>query len=379
MKSIHIYIFIDALGHELVKRYNFMPNELPFKSKLTSTFGYSSTCIPSILTGLKPNEHGHFSSFFKSENSPFKKLWPLKFIPSFIQSKSRFRGIVSKLVGKAFGYTGYFSLYHIPYDEVVKFDYIEKKDIYKEDGIVNNKDTIFDLLNNFDREYSCSDWRESDEHNLEEALSKVEDKNLDVLYVYCSELDALLHQEGNTSVKVENKIKWYESYIRKIIEKSEKEGRTTTVSVFSDHGMSDVKHQHNLMKSVADLGLSSSTDYTAVYDSTMIRFWFNNNNSYKIILEYLNTLDFGRVLSENELKDWSCYFEDGKFGEVIFLLEPGHIVCPSFMGVNPVKGMHGYSPIDKDSYATFCSNKDMKIPMNSITDIYSLIEKEVCV
>ncbi|MCJ8345695.1 hypothetical protein MJH12_09150, partial [bacterium] len=203
MKDLHVYIFIDALGFEIINQYGFLKNELPFQKKLKSIFGYSSTCIPSILTGSTPDQHGHFSSFYMSKDSPFKYLWPLKFVPGFIRSRSRFRGLVSKLVATVSGYTGYFSLYHIPYKDVAKFDYLEKKDIYKKGGIINENSTFFDLLQESQVAYKHSNWKRNDQHNLEEALSWIQEDDQEFIYVYCSELDALLHQEGKFSDKVE--------------------------------------------------------------------------------------------------------------------------------------------------------------------------------
>ncbi|MCJ8346327.1 hypothetical protein MJH12_12360, partial [bacterium] len=180
------------------------------------------------------------------------------------------------------------------------------------------------------------------------------------------------------SDKVESKIRWYESYIRKMIKESEIQGRKLILKVFSDHGMCNVKSNHNLMDEVEKLGLNSDLDYTVIYDSTMVRFWFHNDRARQIISEYLDSLQIGKTLSKSTLRKWSCYFPDQKFGELIFLMDPGRLICPSFMGNKTVKGMHGYHPEDKDSYASLCSNSILKVAVNSIVDIYSLIKSEVC-
>jgi len=82
--KISIVVFIDALGWEVLKGRRFMEEELPLRRKLRSVFGFSSACIPSILTGLMPRDHRHWSFFYYSpETSPFKPQ-PTRSIPSFL-------------------------------------------------------------------------------------------------------------------------------------------------------------------------------------------------------------------------------------------------------------------------------------------------------
>ena len=49
MKSIPIYLFMDAMGWEIVQNYHFLESELPFRYPVQMQFGYSSTAIPTIL------------------------------------------------------------------------------------------------------------------------------------------------------------------------------------------------------------------------------------------------------------------------------------------------------------------------------------------
>ena len=51
--EVVIFLFIDALGWELVSRTGFMESELPFRRKVEMQFGYSSTAVPTILSGRR--------------------------------------------------------------------------------------------------------------------------------------------------------------------------------------------------------------------------------------------------------------------------------------------------------------------------------------
>src|SRR5574344_971450 len=118
MKKLRLYIFIDALGWELVNRYHFCADFLPYRYCVTTQLGYSAGAVPTILSGKAPTEHGHFSFFFYNpEHSPFR--W-MRFVPSFllpdsIFSRHRIRHHLSKWLKKLLGYTGYFQLYSVPF------------------------------------------------------------------------------------------------------------------------------------------------------------------------------------------------------------------------------------------------------------------------
>ena len=56
MKEIlPLFIMIDACGWEILKGRPFLKDLAPHRRKLESVFGYSSTCVPSILSGHWPD------------------------------------------------------------------------------------------------------------------------------------------------------------------------------------------------------------------------------------------------------------------------------------------------------------------------------------
>src|ERR1051325_4546983 len=58
-----LFIFIDACGWEIIKNESFLTSLAPSRKKLESVFGYSSACVPSILSGRWPAEHRNWSYF----------------------------------------------------------------------------------------------------------------------------------------------------------------------------------------------------------------------------------------------------------------------------------------------------------------------------
>jgi hypothetical protein len=142
--------------------------------------------------------------------------------------------------------------------------------------------------------------------------------------------------------------------------------------VCSDHGMTPVTRQADLVGAVTKLGLRMPQDYLAVYDSTMARFWFFNEAARQRVTEVMHALDCGRVLSQKEMDKFGLHFSDQRYGELIFLLNPGSIVAESdFNGKGWFpEGMHGYHPDDSYSDAIFLSNEKPQQPMHTIADVY---------
>jgi hypothetical protein len=170
---IDIFAFVDALGWEVLRGRRFLDEELPWRQRVRSVLGYSSACVPSILTGCTPREHGHWSFFFCSpETSPFRSLRPLRALPESITSRARVRNLLSKAVARQHGFTGYFQLYQLPFEHAHEFDYCEKRDLFSEGG-VSGAPTIFDKLRKSGTPFHVSNWRQDVDTNLRSADRRV--------------------------------------------------------------------------------------------------------------------------------------------------------------------------------------------------------------
>ena len=58
-----LFVFVDACGWEIIKDHPFARTLAPERRSLRSVFGYSSACIPSILSGRWPVEHRNWCYF----------------------------------------------------------------------------------------------------------------------------------------------------------------------------------------------------------------------------------------------------------------------------------------------------------------------------
>ncbi len=375
-EKLSVVIFIDALGWEVLKGRRFLEEELPYRRKLKSVFGFSSACIPSILTGLMPREHNHWSFFYYSpKTSPFKPLKFLKLFPGSLVNRGRVRNLISKMVKKFYGYTGYFQLYNIPFKHVDLFDYCEKNDLFVPGGM-NRGSNIFEHLEKAGIPYHVSDWRDTEENNLESVNNDISQGAIRFALLYMADMDALLHNVGKESSQVDDKLAWYETRIRKLLKVANEHYKQVNLFICSDHGMATVHTHVDLMQKIESLGLEFGKDYTATYDSTMGRFWFHTAGSREQVAEMLERVSEGRILSDDELKRLGCDFDNHQYGELIFLMNPGVIVVPSHMGEKPITGMHGYHPDDADSDASLLANVEPPAEIQAIPDMFRLMRME---
>jgi hypothetical protein len=374
--QVSIVVFIDALGWEVLKGRRFMEAELPVRRKLRSVFGFSSACIPSILSGLMPREHRHWSFFYYSpKTSPFKALKPLGWLPGSLVNRGRVRNLISKLVKRIYGYTGYFQLYNIPFGQVDQFDYCEKRDLFVPGGL-NRGENIFDRLKQAGVPYHVSDWRAPEFVNLHALRADLAKGQIRFALLYMAAMDALLHQVGKESPEVDAKLAWYEGQLRDILSEAAAHYEQVRMFVCSDHGMATIHTHVDLMAKIEALGLEFGRDYAATYDSTMGRFWFHNNRARTAVTALLENQPHGRILPREELKALGCDFEGDQFGELIFLMGAGVLILPSHMGTTPITGMHGYHPDDPDSDASLLSNCAPPNDPKAITDVFHLMRAE---
>ena len=141
--------------------------------------------------------------------------------------------------------------------------------------------------------------------------------------------------------------------------------------------MTPVQHHHDLARDIEELGLRMPDDYLAVYDSTMARFWFFSDIARQKIIDRLAALACGRVLTNDERETLGVRFGDRRYGDLVFLLDPGWLLSSSDFnapGWLP-SGMHGYHPDDLYSDAIFLSNQEPPVPMRTIADAYSCMAR----
>jgi hypothetical protein len=375
-RVLPLFIMVDACGWEISKDRPFLRGLAPNRKKLNSVFGYSSTCVPSILSGRWPDEHHNWCYFiYDPAHSPFAKLRWLRFLPKALTSRRIVRRALTKLVKSRLNFKGYFDLYNIPFQHIHLYDFTEKKSPLQPRGM-NRGANIFDWLEERRISHFVSDPNKTEEENRAALAAELRAGKIDFAFMYWAGLDGLLHSVGNNAPEIGARLEQYEEWIKDLVRQAASRYDEVRLYVFSDHGMANCDKHVDLMEVIEALPLKFGEDYVAVYDSTMARFWFLKHGVREVVEGRLKQVVEGRIIDDGELKELRAHFPDGRYGELIFLMDEGVLIVPSHMGERPIRAMHGYHPRDPQSYAALFTNQVVPDSIQAIPHIYNLMTYE---
>ena len=336
-------------------------------------FGYSSSAIPTILSGKTPAEHGHLGLFrFAPSASPFKTLSKMAWLfkPANFWNRGRIRHHLSKIMKKIYGFTGYFQLYRMPLWKLKYMDYCEKKNLF----IANGMDEIanlHDVLNKKQVNFHISDWHLSDAENYLAAEKAIENGKI-FLFVYTAGFDGLLHDKVGDFNAVSAKLYEIQKQIESLYDQATKYAENVHFTVFSDHGMTPLAGTVDIMNKIEKCSLIFGEDYGACFDSTMARFYYLNAKAEPVITELMKEFK-GHFLNKDEEIKYGIYRKDRAFGDAIFLLEAGLQIVPSDMGGTALSGMHGFAPENEHSFASILSNESLPQGTEKVADYFNFM------
>lgn len=372
-KTIEIFLFIDALGWKIVNDHKFLAELLPYRKSAFMQFGYSSSAIPTILSGKTPAEHGHLGLFrFTQTGSPFKHFsrmaWLFK--PESFWNRGRVRHHLSKIIKKLYGFTGYFQLYRMPIWKLGFVDYCEKKDLFVANGM-KPYENLYDALSRMGVPFHISDWHLSDTENYAAAAKAIENGKK-FLFVYTASFDGMLHNQVGDFQAVGRRLDTMAEQVKSLYAKAQEYAESVHFTIISDHGMTPLVQTADMMSAMEQTGLVFGRDYGACYDSTMARFYYLVPESREVIENAMRQFP-GHFLTEDEERKYDIYREDRLFGDAVFLLDAGIQLAPSDMGDKPMNGMHGFAPEDVYSAAAILANVPLPAYINHVKDYYKLM------
>lgn len=356
-----IVILIDALGYDIAQRHGFRPSRLSNPERLGTVLGFSQAALTTILTGLSPADHGLWMMYaFADGPSPF--AW-LKAVP-FSSRRRHLRNSIRWVLDHLYRVGSYYSLYDVPRHVFPYLDLPARRRMFCPGG-AGKRRNIFDELEA--RGVAWSAWDHTfDEEEAFDALERSVGSGDDAFrLLYTAGLDSTMHRHGTDGEQVRYHLEWYSDRIERITARTKGE----RVVVLGDHGMCDVERHLDLMSLVDALGLRMPVDYIAFYDSTMARFRIRNMEAGKRLEGLLAGLEGGRILGGDEAELLGVRFPDASFGDLIYLVDPGTIILPSYMGGEPVAAMHGYHPETPCMYSILFSNDEGEGRPEDLTDV----------
>ncbi len=348
-KKLAIFL-IDAFRYDFITKegtpFLFNLSQKGCYSKLKTILGYSVGIDPIFFSGTYPEQNNIWTYFTfnpKTKSLIAQLLWPLDQIP-----KSRISRYFHALVYRLFQSLKIIKFkefpYNLPFKKLNYFEYVQKKHITKPKSL-QNIPTLIDLFEKYHIKYKIFDWYASDKKKFADFIEQKNEK-IDVLIFYLSDLDGILHKYGIKSTRTQQKLREIDLNISKVHIILSKLWPDFSFVIFSDHGITEVKKTIDLPSELnLNINFKEYKDYLAFYDATMARFWFFNEKSQKIIKKILKSKTYGKILTKSQYKEFHINFSHNKYGDLLFLMNPGNIIYPNYYSVfKPPQTMHSYDP-----------------------------------
>jgi hypothetical protein len=371
---VALCFFVDALGWEMAQEHGTFRSVAQHAYRQRTVLGYSCAAQPTILTGMMPSEHGHWGMFYRTASSELRPLAKLRYLPRALSDHPRFRRRLLLAHRRRTGFSGYYNFYRIPFELFAEFDIVEKKDIFAPAAFDPGVPSIFDHIVSEGVPFRSWSWKTGLDRNLAELTEELRQGRGRFFLLYTPRIDGFLHAHMGEGAAVARELGETEGKISEVVGRAEESYERVDVLVYSDHGMVRTERSFDLMRRIRGVELDEGRDYTVFYDSTMARFWFSSDEARLEIADALASLDCGAILTDDELRREGVYFEDRRFGELVFLMKPGVMIVPSHMGARAPLGMHGYTPEHPDSYAVLMSNRELDPAPTHIRDTFGAMK-----
>ena len=375
-----VVILIDALGWELARAMPGFAAGLRHRRRLDTVLGFSSGALPTLFTGRMPSEHGRFLMYRRrAGHSPFRGFGALAALPRRVRESGTLTRALERSV-RAHGVRGYFNLYEVPRPLLAQFDLAERDDPFSPGGLP--LPSLWDTLERRGVAWAGRNWRTPERESLAWLAHELEgtngsaDRANALLFFYSADLDATLHVEGSRGPRVRAALERYHAWITRQLEAARARGEELWLYLLSDHGMVDVTATEDLMARLAGRDVSWPRDYLPFFDSTMARFWWRTPRARDAVRAALAGAR-GRWLERAELEREGVWFPDHAYGEDLFLLDPGVLMVPSFMGRSALRAMHGYDPSHPDMAALLWSNREVPESVRHLRDVRGFLESEL--
>ena len=349
-----VFVLVDALKSLYLTQEN-----MPFLYSLSQKGLYVKQIIPcagycersEIFSGLDGYDTGNFTAIgYLPEESPYKNdgfiLWLAELCDNIYSKGARKLFQIWRKKNKR-----RLNPYKIPIKSLRCFALTEDgqkqlkphSDIFdrlKESGLTYTLDG-FTALSDFGKRTNLAP--------VNFVASKIK-QDIDFIPVYIGIIDSVGHHYGECIESIRPYLLNVDTQLKSIYENAIQSGYA--FCVLGDHGMIPVTKKIDIISAIKLTGCKLHKDYEAFYDSTLVRFWFNNENAKNKIIDCL-TLHFskdGFVVDKNNSRQHriplDVYAKDGRpvYGDLVWCANPSVLISPDYFhsSEESEKGMHGY-------------------------------------
>jgi hypothetical protein len=363
-----LVVFVDALGPQQLERFGDRLAGLKHRKPLGGVLGYSSGALATILTGAAPAAHGRMCLFTASPPGRKSILAPLSWLgllPKILHERAALRRLVGRALSKVEGLTGYVALHRVPPEAFEWLDIPERDDLFQAPD-VGGVPTFLAEARRAGLSVFAAPWQLPEQERWALSIETLARGDIDLAFLYATELDAALHMGGNDGRQAAAAIERIGANIERARDAMRRGGGDVVTLLIGDHGMADVR------TFVDPRPFTEKGSARAFVDSTMMRFWGDDAS-----LDHARAaLERGRIpgtwLDTAALKERNAPTAGDPYGRAMFLLDEGVIFAPSFVG-GRVRGMHGYDVSSKSARAALASDAEIPEGCSNIADLAGLI------
>ena len=329
MKQITVAICIDALRYDFVNNSDspFLHNlsQEGITSKIEGSLSYEMA--PMWFAGLYPESSDKWFLYWKSPStSPYRRIPIPNFTSLTRHQKIRFAAQI--MLNRIFK-SGYGCAPYIPLNMVKSFDFSERFAPWHTNYLP--KATLFSIMREFGLQWLYIGTPGSNQRtnpiveNFRKSL-----RSQDFIWLHFGETDSTEHQFGPMSSERRSALRAIDLGIKEIYDILKKKYDVTNTIIFGDHGCIDVLNKVNILDYIKDIDACFDKSFTFFLDSTAARFWFDNKNVGKKIVQRLQDVKHGRFLTKDDLLENRCNFQHNKYGDLIWIADPGTIILPNY-------------------------------------------------
>lgn len=378
MSRVTLAVLVDALRHDFVT-----PEDAPFLSSLErggasaalrQSFGF--LFWPAIFAGLWPEQSGvaHLFSFDPAQ-SPFAGL-PLDALsrPEITEEVRRIEAWRGHTASARYGHAAEVPTTLLPYFAFGQPRHIE------EPGALGPYPTLFDALRAAGKRWLWlgHPFHEGTTQKLLQDLYTHVRAGQAFIYLHFSEQDRAGHTYGPDSPERRRVLREIDAAIELVYARLQQLFPQVNGCVFGDHGMVAVERTVDVEAALHRTALRPGEDYVYFLDSTQARAWALRGDARSELEQALATLPGGRLLGEADLAAMHFRMPDRRYGEIIWLADPGVMIAPNFFQRGgALRGAHGYGPDARDNWArliVFGPDAPRSLPeLVEMVDLYPIL------
>lgn len=362
-----LVLFIDALPYSYLQKTESKWKNNYHISKLVPNIGYSSNLHWQLFCNQYPDELGFFTDWnFVKESNKLVNLFAtlLRPIEIFHTGSILVKKVMDRYIFKKNTFV------NIPF-QFRKFFSNNPKYLFFDSNLTREQDVFNDY------EIILQDENNKSFKDMLLAFDLIYKKN-DKIFCAFSFADYLGHKLARTK-KYDHIIDEHMELLCEKIDNYKMLYPNDEVLIVSDHGMSSVTQKIKIdLKSY--FGKESKKKYIAFKDSAIMRVFITDDSYLNSISEYLNSLNYGHLLTENERLIYGV--TNRKFGELIYILNEGFVFQDSWFSQSLKRttaefGMHGFFSQSDDHSGVLITKNKLIDNQNSISysQAFYLIER----